>query len=93
MITIIIQDAHTDTMDIYPMDECASIVSEYDPIFKNFLTKDQRPEEYYSLLAFKDEVRPVKRNETIRIYQGGELLDCIEFVERAEKPDHQTNLE
>ncbi|WKC56013.1 hypothetical protein [Vibrio phage CAU_VPP01] len=88
MLTIIIQDVHTDTMDIYPVDNTVSIISEYDEHFTQFLTKTQRPEDYYSLLAYKDEVRPIKRCESIRIYQGGELLDSVEFVERKEKPDH-----
>lgn len=88
MLTIIIQDVHTDTMDIYPVDSTVSIVSEYDEHFTKFLTKDQRPEDYYSLLAYKDEVRPIKRCESIRIYQGGELLDSVEFVERNDKPNH-----
>ncbi|CAH0448193.1 hypothetical protein S1R3X_000011 [Vibrio phage vB_ValS_VA-RY-4] len=88
MLTIIIQDVHTDTMDIYPVDNTASIISEYDEHFTKFLTKDQRPEHYYSLLAYNSEVRPIKRSEFIRIYQGGELLDSVEFVERPEKPEH-----
>lgn len=88
MLTIIIQDVHTDTMDIYPVDNTASIISEYDENFTKFLTKYQRPEHYYSLLAYNSEVRPIKRSESIRIYQGGELLNSVEFVERSEKPEH-----
>ncbi|APD18806.1 hypothetical protein [Vibrio phage J14] len=42
---------------------------------QRFLTKDLRPEEYYSVLSYKAELRPIKRSESIRIYQGGELLD------------------